>query len=65
MNTIYKIGIVIGIIAIYSLVTWGVSALFSFSDEDFLETTLLSWVMGLILFVVLAVFTLEKFNLWA
>lgn len=63
MNALYKIGVTIGIIAIYSLTTWGLGAVLSESDDDF-GGAFFAWMFGMILFVFLAVFTMEKFGLW-
>ena len=67
MSEIYKLGIVIGIIAIYLFGTLLIGALISgFCREPYNKTALfcVSWVTGTIAFIVLAVFTLEKFGLW-
>lgn len=66
MSGIYKLGIVIGIIAIYSLATLFVGAIFSFFIEsDDMGTMFgMAWVAGVLAFIGLATFTLEKFGLW-
>lgn len=64
MDVIYKIGVIIGIIAIYTLVTIGLGCLFTFSSQDSTESMVCSWGIGLVSFLVLAIFTLTKFNLW-
>lgn len=64
MNTIYKIGVVIGIIAIYSLVTWGLGALINQNEFDDTGDAVGAWLIGMVLFLMLAVLTLEKFGLW-
>lgn len=64
MDVIYKIGVIIGIIAIYTLVTMGLGALFTLSSKDSTESMVCSWGIGLVAFIVLAIFTLTKFNLW-
>lgn len=63
MNTLYKLGVVIGIIAIYSLITWGLGAMLSESGDDF-GGAAMAWLFGMIFFLMLAVFTMEKFGLW-
>lgn len=63
MQVIYKLGVIIGIIAIYSLITWGLGAMISESGDDF-GGAFSAWMFGMILFVFLAVFTMEKFGLW-
>lgn len=64
MDVIYKVGIVIGIIAIYTLVTLGLGALINHNDLDAEGTSLGAWLIGEVLFLILALFTLEKFRLW-
>ena len=64
MQVIYKLGVVIGIIAIYSLVTWGLGALINQNEFDDTGVAIGAWLIGMLAFVVLAVFTLEKFGLW-
>ena len=63
MQVIYKLGVVIGIIAIYSLVTWGLGAMLSESGDD-LGGAAMAWLFGAIFFLILAIFTMEKFGLW-
>jgi hypothetical protein len=63
MDVIYKVGVVIGIIAIYSLVTWGFGAMLSESGDD-LGSAAMAWLFGAIFFLILAIFTMEKFGLW-
>jgi hypothetical protein len=62
MNMLYKIGIVIGIVAIYSLITWGLGAMFS--DNDDIQAAAVAWATGAIAFLILAIFTMEKLGLW-
>ena len=64
MQGIYKIGVVIGIIAIYSLVTWGLGALINQDEFDDTGAASCAWLIGIILFLILAIFTMEKFGLW-
>ena len=64
MNIIYRIGVVIGIIAIYSLVTWGLGAIINHNEYDDEGTAVGAWLVGIVLFLILAIFTLEKFGLW-
>lgn len=64
MQVIYKIGVVIGIIAIYSLVTWGLGALVNHNEFDDTGAAVGAWSIGMVLFLMLAVFTMEKFGLW-
>lgn len=64
METFYKIGVVIGIAVIYGFVTIGLAAVFTMTDSDEIMTPVLAWIIGGIAFIVLAIFTLTKFNLW-
>lgn len=64
MDTFYKIGVVIGIAVIYGFATMGLAALFTITDSDEVMTPVLAWIIGGIAFIVLAIFTLTKFNLW-
>lgn len=66
MSGIYKLGIVIGIIVIYSLATLFVGVIFNFFiDSDDVETMFcIAWVAGVLAFIGLATFTMEKFGLW-
>ena len=64
MNTIYKIGVVVGIIVIYLLVTWGLGVLINHNNFDDTGVAIGAWLVGMILFLILAIFTLEKFGLW-
>lgn len=64
MNTIYKVGVVIGIIAIYSLITWGLGVIINHNEYDDAGMATGAWLVGMILFLILAMFTLEKFGLW-
>ena len=63
MNALYKLGVIIGIIAIYSLFTWGFGAMLSESGDDF-RGAAMAWLFGMIFFLILAIFTMEKFGLW-
>lgn len=65
METIGKIGIVIGIAAIYSLITWGLGAVINHNGYDDTGCAIGAWLVGMISFLILAIFTLEKFGLWA
>lgn len=64
MQVIYKLGVVIGIIAIYSLVTWGLGAIINQNEFDDTGTAAGAWLIGTVLFLILAIFTMEKFGLW-
>lgn len=65
MDVIYKIGIVIGIIVVYCLVTLGI-AVFSTLGNEF-ETGLffgVAWVVGVLAFLVLMVTHLDDRGMW-
>ena len=64
MNIIYKLGVMIGIFAIYSLVTWGLGALINHNEFDDTGVAVGAWLIGMLAFVFLAIFTMEKFGLW-
>lgn len=64
MQVIYKIGVVIGIIAIYLMVTWGLGVIANHNEYDDTGIAIGAWLVGMILFLILAVFTMEKFGLW-
>ena len=64
MNVFYKIGVIIGVMAIYTIVTMGLGALLTFSFDDDAGSLLCSWCIGLVAFIALTIFTLTKFNLW-
>ncbi len=66
MNGIYKLGIVIGITVIYSLATLFVGAISNFliDSDDMGALFCMAWVAGVLAFIGLATFTLEKFGLW-
>lgn len=65
MNNIYKVGVVIGILALYSLATLGVGCFLAFINDDSTDLGFfISWVLGVVAFLILAIFTLERFELW-
>lgn len=64
MNTLYKLGVIIGIIAIYSLITWGLGAIVTSNNLDSDAPAIGAWIIGMLAFVLLTIFTLEKFGLW-
>ena len=64
MNNLYMIGVTVGIIVVYSFVTLGLGAFIaSISDGDIDMALFIAWMIGLVAFLVLAVFTLENFGL--
>ena len=64
MQAIYKLGVVIGIVAIYLFITIGLGYFLVGSDYDHVKPLFLAWFLGMCAFVILAIFTLEKFGLW-
>ena len=64
MNEIYKLGVVVGILVIYSLVTLGIATVATASEGDTGFTFGIAWLVGMIAFLILATFTMEKFGLW-
>ena len=66
MNDLYKLGVVVGIIVVYCLVTIGLGAFIAgISDSGDIDMAFfIAWMTGLVAFLVLAVFTLENFGLW-
>lgn len=66
MDKIYKIGVIVGIVAVYSFVTWGLAAAITTirGDDDDFFAAVIAWIIGCFAFMALAIFTLTKFNLW-
>lgn len=65
MNNIYKFGVVIGILALYSLATLGIGCFSAAINDDSTDMGFfIAWALGVIAFLILAIFTLEKFGLW-
>lgn len=66
MNNLYKLGVVVGIIAVYGFGTLALGAFIAAISEadDIGVAFLIAWILGLVAFLMLAVFTLEKFGLW-
>ncbi len=65
MGLIYKLGIVCGIIVLYVFFTYGLASLLTFADfDDDTKTAIIAWMLGALAFLVLAIFTMSKFNLW-
>ena len=64
MNGIYKLGVVVGILVIYVLATFGIATVVTATEEDYGLTCFCAWLVGVLAFLMLAVFTLEKFGLW-
>ncbi len=64
MNALYKLGVIIGIIAIYSLITWGLGAIITSDNYNSDAPAIGAWMIGMLAFVFLAIFTMEKFGLW-
>ena len=66
MNSLYKLGVIVGIIVVYVFVTIGLgSFIATISDDGDIDMAFcIAWMIGLVAFLVLAVFTLQKFGLW-
>lgn len=65
MELIYKLGIVCGIIIIYVFFTFGLASLLTSAEfDDDTKTVIVAWMLGALAFLVLAIFTMNKFNLW-
>lgn len=66
MNSLYKLGVIVGIIVMYGAVTLGFGAFIAaINDEGNIDMLLfVAWMMGLVAFLALAVFTLQQFGLW-
>lgn len=64
MDVFYKVGVTVGIFFLYMLLTWGLAGLITLCEEDDFKSAVLAWLFGMIAFIILAIFTLEKFNLW-
>ena len=65
MNNIYKFGVVIGILVLYSLATLGLGCfLAAINGESIDMGFFMAWALGVVAFLILAIFTLEKFGLW-
>ena len=62
MMIVYKIGVVVGIIVMYLAATIFIGLIASINDREFFMIA--AYINGLALFVILAIFTLEKFGLW-
>lgn len=64
MEVFYKAGVTIGICFLYMFLTWGLAGLMTFGDEDDFKSAVVAWLVGMVAFIILAIFTLTKFNLW-
>lgn len=66
MDNFYKIGVIAGIIVVYSFATWGLAAAITTirGDNDDFFVAVIAWSIGIFAFMALAIFTLTKFNLW-
>lgn len=64
MDVFYKVGVTVGIFFLYVFLTWGLAGLMTLSEDDDFKSASLAWLIGMIAFIILAIFTLEKFNLW-
>lgn len=64
MDVFYKVGVTVGIFFLYVFLTWGLAGLMTLCEEDDFKLAVLAWFIGMVAFIILAIFTLEKFNLW-
>lgn len=64
MDVFYKVGVTIGICFLYMFLTWGLAGLMTFDEKDDFKSAAVAWLIGMVSFIILAIFTLEKFNLW-
>lgn len=64
MDAVYKIGMLLGILSVYSFITWGLGAIFTCDEPDTLPAAIIAWITGAILFVLLAVYTLSLLGRW-
>ncbi len=69
MQIFYMIGVVVGIFYVYTIATWVVgfvfTALFGDKESDNMFTvSVVAWIAGMVAFIVLTIYTLNKFNLW-
>ena len=65
MIEIYRIGLIIGIVVIYSLVTLGVGLFINFAlDDEEAFGFFMAWVIGTAMFVILACLYLKELGLW-
>ena len=66
---IIRAAIVIGIIAIYSVVCWGLAGVAAAIaemtfDDDLDLVAIVSWFVGLFAFIILSVYTITRLGLW-
>ena len=64
LDAVYKIGILLGILAMYSLITWGFAAIITHEEFDDLPAAITAWITGAILFMLLSVYTLSLLGRW-
>ena len=64
LDAVYKIGMVLGILGIYSLITWGFGAIITCDEPDALPAAIIAWITGAILFMLLSVYTLSLLGRW-
>ena len=64
MNGIYKLGIVIGIIVIYCLVTFCIATIATINQNDVGITFAVAWVIGVLFFLGLSVIYLDERGMW-
>lgn len=63
MDVFYKVGVTIGICFLYIFLTCGFGCLMTLGEDDDFKSAVLAWSVGMVAFIILAIFTLTKFGL--
>lgn len=64
LDAVYKIGMVLGILGLYSILTWGIGAMIIHDEYDALPTAIAAWLIGAFAFLILACYTLSLLGRW-
>ena len=67
MSNIYHIGLVIGLIIVYLLVTFGISTVLNFLNGSNLDTdefTIIAYIIGIFIFLFLSTQLLDEKGYW-
>ena len=64
MDVFYKVGVIVGIFFLYTFLTYGFGCLMTLGEDDDFKSAVCAWAVGMVAFIILAIFTLTKFNLW-
>lgn len=67
MNTLYHIGLVIGLIVVYLLVTFGIGVVLHFlnnSDIDSDDFVIIAYIIGIFIFLFLSIQLLDAKGYW-